>query len=79
MKNLFDIQGRYALVTGASSGIGRQFAKALAGQGVNVAVAAWRVERLEALKTEIEALGVKCLPCAATCPTSRASSIAWRP
>lgn len=68
MKNLFDIQGKYALVVGASSGIGRQFAKALAGQGANVAVAARRVEKLESLKAEIEQLGVKCIavPCDVT-------------
>lgn len=61
MKNLFDLTGKYALVVGASSGIGSQFAKALAGQGANVAIAARRVDRLEELKQEIESLGVKCL------------------
>lgn len=64
MKNPFDLTGKFALVAGASSGIGRQFAKALAEQGANVAVAARRVERLETLKTEIEAFGVRCLPVA---------------
>ena len=60
MKNYFDLTGKVALVTGASSGLGVQFAKALAGQGANVAIAARRVEKLEAVKKEIEALGVKC-------------------
>ncbi len=64
MKNLFDVTGKYALVVGASSGIGRQFAKALAEQGANVAIAARRVERLEELKAEVEAFGVKCVPVA---------------
>ncbi len=73
MKNLFDLTGRYALVTGASSGIGRQFAKALAEQGANVAVAARRMERLETLKTEIQAMGVKCLP--VRCDVSNEQSI----
>lgn len=65
MKNLFDVSGKIALVVGASSGIGKQFAKALAEQGANVAIAARRVERLEQLKSEIENFGVKCLavPC----------------
>ena len=61
MTNLFDLTGKVALVTGASSGLGVQFAKALAGQGANIVIAARRVEKLEATKKEIEALGVKCL------------------
>ena len=64
MKDIFKLNGKYALVVGASSGLGRQFAKALAEQGVNVAIAARRVERLEDLKNEIDTLGVKCLPVA---------------
>ena len=68
MKDIFNLSGKYALVVGASSGLGRQFAKALAEQGVNVAVAARRIERLEDLKKEIDALGVKCItvPCDVT-------------
>lgn len=61
MKNYFDVKGRFALVTGASSGLGRQFALCLAEQGANVAVAARRLDRLEELKKEIEAMGVRCL------------------
>lgn len=60
MTNLFNLQGKVALVTGASSGLGVQFAKALAGQGADVVIAARRVEKLEAVKKEIEAMGVKC-------------------
>ncbi len=68
MKNYFDVQGKNAIVTGASSGLGRQFALCLAEQGANVAIAARRVERLEEVKTEIEKYGVKCLvlPCDVT-------------
>lgn len=40
MKNYFDVAGKYAVVTGASSGLGRQFALCLAEQGCNVAIAA---------------------------------------
>ena len=47
------LDGTVALVTGASSGIGEATARALAGQGARVAVAARRLERLERLATEI--------------------------
>ena len=66
MKNYFDIKGKNAVVTGASSGIGAQWAKALASQGVNVAIVARRAERLEENKKYIEKeYGVKCIavPC----------------
>ncbi len=63
MKNLFDLKGKVALVTGASSGLGVQFAKALANQGADVAIAARRVDRLEQVKKEIEAMGVRCIAC----------------
>lgn len=61
MSNLFDLTGKKAIVTGASSGLGRQFALALAREGADVAVFARRLEKLEAVKKEVEALGVKCL------------------
>ncbi|MEY8352394.1 SDR family oxidoreductase [Lachnospiraceae bacterium 54-53] len=60
MSKLFDLKGKFAIVTGASSGLGRQFALALAREGVNVAIVARRIERLEMVKKEIEELGVKC-------------------
>lgn len=50
MKNYFDIKGKNAIVTGASSGIGAQWAKALASQGANVAIVARRAERLDGNK-----------------------------
>lgn len=68
MKNYFDVSGKYAVVTGASSGLGRQFALCLAEQGAHVAVMARRVEKLEEVKKEVEAYGVQCLvvPCDVT-------------
>lgn len=47
---LFDVSGRTALVTGASSGLGRRIALVLAAAGARVAVTARRVERLEELE-----------------------------
>ena len=57
MSERFGVRGKRALVTGASSGLGRQFALTLAGEGARVALAARRMDRLEALAHEIEAEG----------------------
>jgi 3-oxoacyl-[acyl-carrier protein] reductase len=54
---LFDLTGRVALVTGASSGLGVQFAKALAENGAAVALVARRADRLSEVKKQIEAKG----------------------
>jgi len=58
---MFDLTGKVALVTGASSGIGRASALALSSVGASVALAARRVDRLEELKKEIEGKGGKAL------------------
>ena len=50
-----DLSGRVALITGASSGLGTQFAKTLAAAGAGVCIAARRIERLKTLRAEIEA------------------------
>lgn len=52
-----NFEGRIALVTGASSGLGARFAKVLAKAGAQVVLASRRVERLKELRAEIEADG----------------------
>lgn len=51
------LEGKNIIITGASSGIGEETARLLAGEGANVVIAARRLERLEELKEEIEADG----------------------
>ena len=58
---IFSLKGRVALVTGASSGLGVQFAKALADNGAVVVLVARRADRLKALKDEIEGKGGKAI------------------
>ena len=54
---MFNLTGKVAFVTGASSGIGRASAIALASQGAKVAVAARRIDKLNSLVEEIKAKG----------------------
>jgi NAD(P)-dependent dehydrogenase (short-subunit alcohol dehydrogenase family) len=70
----FDLSGEVALVTGASSGIGRHLAGLLAAAGAAVGLAARRVELLDELAHEIEAAGGRALPIA--CDVTRADSVA---
>lgn len=58
---MFDLHGRVAVVTGASAGLGYEMAKALAGQGADVAILARREWKLEEVAKEIRALGRDCL------------------
>ena len=59
---MFDLTGRRALVTGASGGIGREIAKALAGAGAKLALSGTRVGALEEVAAEIGG-GSAILPC----------------
>ena len=52
-----DLSGRVAFVTGASSGLGEQFARTLAAAGAGVVLAARRLERLKTLRADIESQG----------------------
>ncbi len=57
MSYSIDLEGRVALVTGASSGLGAQFARTLAKAGACVVLAGRRIERLKDLRAEIEGSG----------------------
>ena len=57
---IFGLDGRVALVTGASSGLGEAVARALANAGARVAVAARREDRLAALAAEVGGVAVGC-------------------
>lgn len=59
---MFDLTGKVAFVTGASSGIGRATALALSKQGAKVAVCARRMDRLQTLAAEIATAGGEALP-----------------
>ena len=66
MKNYFDLKGQVALITGCSTGLGVQMAKALANQGCNIVAVARRQDKLDEvaamLKAEygVDALALRC-------------------
>ena len=63
MKNYFDLKGQVAVVTGASTGLGLQMAKAFANQGANLVLLARRMNLLEEnAKAITEEYGVEVLP-----------------
>ena len=53
MHTLFELTGKTALITGASSGLGEQFARTLSNAGARVILAARRLEKLEGLSSEL--------------------------
>ncbi|MCG8588812.1 MAG: glucose 1-dehydrogenase [Proteobacteria bacterium] len=69
----FGLGGQVAVVTGASAGLGVQFAHALGSAGAAVVVAARRADRLESLSKDLEDAGVECL--AVACDVSRAEDV----
>ena len=59
---MFDLKGRVAVISGASSGLGKQMCTAFAKQGADLVILARRLERLEEMKVELEKYGVRVLP-----------------
>ena len=60
--HIFDLHGKVAMVTGASSGLGLRFAQCLAENGAAVALVARRADRLKTLAAQIEKAGGKAIP-----------------
>ncbi len=58
MSKLFDLSGKAALITGASSGLGAHFAKCLGEAGASVVLAARRADRLQSLQAELQQKGI---------------------
>jgi gluconate 5-dehydrogenase len=61
IRQLFDLTGRVAVVTGGATGLGFQMAGALAEAGANIVICSRRLEKCEQAAREIEKLGVKAL------------------
>jgi NAD(P)-dependent dehydrogenase (short-subunit alcohol dehydrogenase family) len=61
-QTLFDLEGKAAIVTGASSGLGWHFARVLAAAGAKVALAARRLDPLSELARQIEAIDGRAIP-----------------
>ena len=59
---MFNLKNRVVVITGASSGLGRQMSHAFARQGADLVIMARRIDKLEELKKELESIGAKVLP-----------------
>lgn len=61
VRELYDLTGKTAIVTGGGSGIGRQMAEALAELGANLVLCARKVERCEEAAAELSRLGIEAI------------------
>ena len=61
IRNLFDLTGKIALITGGSRGLGLQMARALGGMGARIAITARKADELAEAKTNLEAEGIEVL------------------
>ena len=73
VKQLFDLTGRVAIITGGSIGLGRQMAEGLAEMGANLVLCARRAERCRQAAAELDELGVKTLSLA--CDVTKQNSV----
>jgi NAD(P)-dependent dehydrogenase (short-subunit alcohol dehydrogenase family) len=73
VKQLFDLTGRVAVITGGSIGLGRQMAEGLAEMGANLVLCARKKERCEEAAQQLAQLGVKTM--AATCDVKDPASV----
>jgi gluconate 5-dehydrogenase len=73
VRQLFDLAGRVAIITGGSIGLGRQMAQGVAEMGANVVLCARKKERCESAAEELKALGVAAL--ALACDVTNPASI----
>src|SRR5690349_15177737 len=74
VRELFDLSGKVAIVTGASSGLGESFARTLVAAGATVVAAARRLDRLEVLAKELD--GIVPIRCDVTCEDDRSHLVA---
>ena len=65
IRNLFDLSGKAAIVTGGSRGIGLQMAAALGEMGAKVAITARKQDELDDARAHLESLGIQCMTVAA--------------
>jgi NAD(P)-dependent dehydrogenase (short-subunit alcohol dehydrogenase family) len=72
-KQLFDLSGRVAIITGGSIGLGRQMAEGLAEMGAGLVLCARKKERCEQAAAELKQLGVKTL--ALSCDVKNADQV----
>lgn len=72
-KQLFDLTGRVAIITGGSIGLGRQMAEGLAEMGANVVLCARKQERCQQAAEELQRLGIKAI--ALACDVKNPASV----
>ncbi|MCB9380296.1 MAG: SDR family NAD(P)-dependent oxidoreductase, partial [Acidimicrobiaceae bacterium] len=63
-QDLFELQGKVAVVTGGSRGLGREMVLAFAERGADVVIASRKLENCEAVAEEVRAMGRRALPIA---------------